>query len=141
MYLWIKAAHLIFVVAWMASLLIYPRYKIHQMSSAPGEPLFETLKDASARLRRTIMWPSMILVWVLGLALLAQNTPLMSQGWLHAKLTLVAGITGVHFWFLALGRRVDQQTIGSSQRTLRMLNEIPFLLMIVVVVLVIVKPF
>ena len=65
-YLWIKALHVIFVIALMGGLLIYPRYKIHQLSSQPGEPLFETMKDASNKLRKIILNPSLVLVWVFG---------------------------------------------------------------------------
>ncbi|MDX1293960.1 MAG: CopD family protein, partial [Hyphomonas sp.] len=68
LYLWVKAAHVVFVIALMGSLLVYPRYKIHQLSSKPGEDLFETMKDASNRLRKIILNPSLILVWIFGLA-------------------------------------------------------------------------
>ena len=74
-YLWVKAAHLVFVIALMAGLLVYPRYKIHQLSSKPGEPLFETMKDASNRLRKIILNPSLVLVWVFGLTMLWLNRP------------------------------------------------------------------
>ena len=88
LYLWIKAAHVIFVIALMAGLLIYPRYKLHQLSSNPGDELFETMHEASDRLRKIILNPALIIVWVLGLTL-AYATGAFSQGWLHIKLTLV----------------------------------------------------
>jgi putative membrane protein len=140
-YLWVKSAHIIFVIALMAGLLIFPRYKIHQLSSRPGEPLFETMKDASARLKRIILTPSLLLVWGFGIWMLVLNPDLLSQGWMHVKLALVALITAVHAYFMVLGKKVDG-VIGTVQaKTLRMLNEVPFILMIGVVILVIVRPF
>jgi putative membrane protein len=141
MYLWIKAVHIIFVVALMAGLLVYPRYKIHQLASVPGDTLFETMKDASARLKRIILTPSLILVWMLGLAMLVLNPGLLSQGWMHGKLLLVTLISGLYGYFSILGKHVDKVTGTVQARRLRMLNEVPFILMIGVVVLAIVKPF
>tara|TARA_R110002020_G_scaffold83397_1_gene206795 strand:+ start:192529 stop:192957 length:429 start_codon:yes stop_codon:yes gene_type:complete len=141
LYLFVKALHIIFVVSLMASLLIYPRYKIHQLSSTPGEPLFETMKKSSQQLRKIIMNPSLILVWVLGLTMLWMNPGLMSQGWLHVKLLLVLILSGLHGYFISLGKKVDRGGDGVSAKRLRMLNEVPFLLMIVIVILVAVKPF
>jgi putative membrane protein len=141
LYLWVKALHIIFVVALMASLLIYPRYKIHQLSSRPGEPLYEAMKKSSYQLRMIIMNPSLILVWVFGLAMLWMNQGLLSQGWLHAKLVLVLILSGIHGYFIRLGKKVDRGGDGVSAKTLRMLNEVPFVLMIGIVILAAVKPF
>ena len=73
LYIWVKAFHIIFVVALMAGLLIYPRYKLHQLSSKPGDELFETMKEASNRLRKIILNPALIIVWVLGITMLVMN--------------------------------------------------------------------
>ena len=144
-YLWVKSAHVVFVISLMAGLLIYPRYKIHQLSSRPGEPLFETMKDASARLLRIILNPSLILVWVFGILMLyldwSRGGQLILQPWMHAKLALVTGISGLHGYFIGLGKKVDRVSGTVEARTLRMLNEVPFILMIGVVILVIVRPF
>lgn len=144
-YNWLKAGHVIFVVALMAGLLVYPRYKIHQLSSTPGEPLFETMKDASHRLKNIILNPSLVLVWLLGLGMVfvdwQRGGQLYLEGWFHAKLLLVLIISGLHGYFIGLGKKVDRVTGTVQAKTLRMMNEVPFLLMIGVVVLVIVKPF
>lgn len=144
MYLWLKAAHVVFVVAWMAGLLIYPRYKIHQLSSAAGEPLFETMMDASARLKRIILSPSMMIVWILGLGMIAydywRGGALITSGWLHLKLALVAVLTGVHIYFTRIGRQIDSGKAPISAKRLRMMNEVPFILMVAIVILVIIKP-
>lgn len=141
LYLWLKALHIIFVVAWMASLLIYPRYKIHQLGSRPGEPLFDTLRDASNKLRKIIMSPAIVLVWVFGLSMLATNPGLLSSGWMQLKFLLVLLLSGVHGYFVALGKRIDAGETGVSGTRMRVLNEVPFLIMIVVVILVVIKPF
>jgi len=130
----------------MSGLLIYPRYKIHQMDSAAGEPLFETLKDASQRLRRVILTPAMLLVWVFGIAMVVTNTALLSAGWLYAKIVLVLILTGIHGYFVALGKKIDAGVDagaknGPTNRQMRLLNEVPFVLMIGIVILVVIRPF
>lgn len=145
LYNWLKAGHVIFVVALMAGLLVYPRYKIHQLSSQPGEPLFETMKKSSGQLRMIILNPSLILVWLLGLGMVfvdwQRGGQLYLQGWFHAKLLLVLLLSGMHGYFIGVGKKVDQVTGTVQAKTLRMLNEVPFLLLIGIAVLVIVKPF
>jgi len=141
LYVWIKAAHIIFVIALMGGLLIYPRYKLHQIKSVPGEDLFEAMKDASDRLRKIILNPSLILVWVLGLTMLAMNTDLLSSVWIYLKLALVLGLSGLHGYFIGMGKKIDAGGRPISVRTLKMLNELPFIIMIAVVILAIVKPF
>lgn len=141
LYLWVKALHIIFVIALMGGLLIYPRYKLHQIKSAPGEELFETMRDASNRLKRIILNPSLILVWALGLFMLYLNPALLILGWMHAKLLLVLILSGLHGYFISLGKKIDRGDIAASSKTLKMLNEVPFLIMIGVVILAVVEPF
>ena len=141
LYLWIKAAHVIFVIALMAGLLIYPRYKLHQLSSKPGDELFETMREASDRLRKIILNPALIIVWVLGLTMLYLNQGLLSQGWMHVKLVLVLILSGLHGYFISIGKKIDRGDVAPTSRTLKMLNEVPFLIMIFVVILAVGKPF
>ncbi|MAN65397.1 CopD family protein [uncultured Hyphomonas sp.] len=141
LYLWVKAAHLVFVIALMAGLLVYPRYKIHQLSSKPGEPLFETMKDASNRLRKIILNPSLVLVWIFGLTMLWLNPSLLSMPWMHVKLLLVLIVSGLHGYFIGIGKKIDRGGDGITAKRLRMLNEVPFLLLIGIVIMVIVRPF
>lgn len=142
MYLWVKAFHIIFVVSWMASLLVYPRYKMHQAKSAPGEPLFDTMMEASARLKRIILTPSMILVWMLGIAMLVMNPGIVAGGvWMWVKLLLVLGMTALHGMFVGMGKKIDRGDESVSVKKLQLLNEVPFVLLIVIVVLVVVRPF
>ena len=141
LYLWIKATHIIFVIALMAGLLIYPRYKLHQLKSKPGDELFEAMKEASNRLRMIILNPALILVWILGLTMLYLNQGLLSQGWMHTKLALVLILSGLHGYYISIGKKIDRGEVAPSSKTLKMLNEIPFLIMIAVVILAVGKPF
>ena len=140
LYNWIKAAHVIFVIATMAGLMIYPRYKIHQLSSQPGEPLFETMKESAKRLKNIIMNPSIVLIWVFGGLMLWMHPALLSQPWMHVKLVLVTLISAMHGYFIGIGKRIDKGASTITARKLRMLNEVPFLMMIGVVIMVIVRP-
>lgn len=141
LYLWVKALHIIFVIALMGGLLIYPRYKLHQIKSAPGADLFETMKDASNRLRRIILNPSLILVWVLGLVMLYLNPALLELAWMRTKLVLVLLLSGLHGYFISLGKKIDRGEAGPTATRLKMLNEAPFVIMIGVVILAVVEPF
>ena len=141
MYIWIKAFHIIFVIALMAGLLVFPRYKLHQIKSVPGEPLFETMKEASARLRRIILSPSLVIVWVLGLLMLYLNQGLFLTVWIYPKLALVLGLSALHGYLIGVGRKIDRGEKPVSERTLKLLNEVPFLIAIAVVILAVVKPF
>ena len=144
-YAWLKVGHIVFVIALMAGLLVYPRYKIHQLSGEPGGQLFETMKDASHRLKNIILNPSLILVWLFGLGMILvdwqRGGQMYLEGWFHAKLLLVLIISGLHGYFIGLGKKVDRVTGTVQAKRLRMMNEAPFILMIGVVILVILKPF
>ncbi len=140
LYNWLITFHLIFVVAFMAGMLVFPRYKLHQLKSAPGEELFEAMKSASNKLRKIILNPSIILVWVLGISLVVSNTALLSAGWFHVKLLFVLILTGLHGYFISLGKKIDRGEKVSAGR-LKLMNELPFVLLIVIVVMVIVRPF
>jgi protoporphyrinogen IX oxidase len=141
-YDWARAIHIIFVIAWMAALLMMPRLYIYQMSSAAGQPLFDTMSSATERLRKIIMTPAMILTWVFGLVMLAKNWDgLIIQPWIHIKLTAVVLMTGMHGWLVALGKKVRAGDAGVSEKALRLLNELPFVLAIIAVIAVVVQPF
>ncbi|MFN4024374.1 MAG: CopD family protein [Hyphomonas sp.] len=143
-YLWLKVGHIVFVIALMAGLLVYPRYKIHQLSAAPGEALFDTMQKSSDQLRKIILNPSLILTWLFGLGMVfvdwQRGGQLYLEGWFHAKLALVLAISGLHGYFIGLGKKVDRVTGTVEAKRLRMLNEAPFILMIGIVILVIIKP-
>ncbi len=139
-YLWIKAAHIIAVIAWMAGMLYLPRLFIYHCDAPKGSAQSETFKVMEHRLLTVIINPAMVLTWVLGLWLAWQGA-FFSDGWLHAKLALVLAMSGVHGFFSASVRRFAADANTNSQRAWRMWNEVPTVLMIVIVLLVVVKPF
>ena len=141
-YFWVQAFHIIFVIAWMAGMLIYPRLKIYQLQSQPGEQMFETMKSAANRTRHIILTPSITLAWVLGIVMLWMNDwVFLYDGWFHVKLLFALVISAFHGIFIGWGKKIDRGAPTVSERTLRMMNEIPFIAMIIVVIMVIVKPF
>ncbi|MEL6859357.1 MAG: CopD family protein [Pseudomonadota bacterium] len=141
LYLWVQALHIIFVIAWMAGMLIFPRYKLHQLKAGPGDQLFETMREASARLRKIILTPALLLVWALGITMLVLNPSLLSMGWMHVKLLLVLILSGLHGYFVSIGKKIDLGEASPMPRTMKMLNEVPFVIMIFIVLLAVLKPF
>lgn len=140
LYLWLKAGHVIFVVFWMAGLFMLPRFFIYHQELAEDSPENAVWIDREKRLLKIILWPSLIMVWVFGLAL-AVSGDWFAQGWLHAKLAVVLALTAYHVWMadyarhLAIGRR------KLAGRKLRLVNEVPGVAAAIIIVLVILKPF
>jgi putative membrane protein len=137
--LWVKAAHLIFVIFWMAGLFMLPRYYIYHYAAQPGSDEDRQWIEREARLRRIIVTPSMVLVWILGL-MLAANIGFQG-GWLHLKLLIVFALSGYHGWLIGFGRKIAAGQRPISEGRLRLLNEVPALATVVVVVLAVVRPF
>ncbi|MES3107956.1 conserved membrane hypothetical protein [Sphingomonas aurantiaca] len=145
-YDWVKAAHLIFVIFWMAGLFMLPRYLVyHQEALAAGNAAeAANWVEREGKIRHIILTPAMIVVWVLGIALalnlgLADGAP--GLGWLHLKLLLVFLLTGYHGWTIGYAKKLAAGKPTLTGKQLRMLNEIPALAVTLIVVLVIVKPF
>jgi putative membrane protein len=142
-YLWVKAAHIVFVIFWMAGLFLLPRYLVHHQE-ALGTPQAADWTVREAKLRRVILEPSMGFVWLLGIAL-AANLGLFDGGeglgWLHAKLAIVLALSGYHGWAVGYSRKLARGQGNLAPRTLRMLNEVPALAVVLIVVLAVVKPF
>ena len=139
-YLWLKAAHVIFVIFWMAGLFMLPRYFVYHQESEPGSPEEARWFDREAKLRKIILTPSLIVVWILGLAL-AMTTGAFSQGWFHAKLLLVVLLSGYHGWLVSYAKKLARGERSLTGKKLRLLNEVPGLAAALIVVLVVVKPF
>ncbi|MDE2405824.1 MAG: CopD family protein [Sphingomonadales bacterium] len=139
-YLWLKAGHIIFVIFWMAGLFMLPRYFVYHQEAAPGSPENALWIDRERKLLRIILWPALVVVWVLGLAL-AMTIGAFGQPWFHLKLAAVLGLTGYHFWLASYAEALARGERRLAGRRLRLLNEIPGLAAAIIVVLVIVKPF
>ena len=139
-YLWAKAIHVIAVISWMAGMLYLPRLFVYHSQVAVGSPQSETFKTMERRLLRAIINPAMIVTWVSGLWLAWKGFGFQG-GWLHAKIVLVLAMSGVHGYLSGAVRRFAEDRNEKPARYWRIVNEIPTLLMIVIVILVIVKPF
>ena len=139
-YDWVKAVHVIAIIAWMAGMLYLPRLFVYHCGAENGSVQSETFKLMERRLLRLIMNPAMIIAWVLGLWLMWQ-ADWHTAGWFHAKLLLALIMSGVHGHFSAAVRAFAEDRNEKSERYWRIMNEAPTLLMIGIVVLVIVKPF
>jgi putative membrane protein len=140
MYAWIKAFHIIAVIAWMAGMLYLPRLFVYHCAAEVGSVQSETFKAMERRLLRAIINPAMILTWVLGLALVFLGGWAYSP-WLHAKVALVLVMSGVHGLFARWMRDFAADRNARSQKFYRIINEVPTLLMIGIVILVVIKPF
>jgi putative membrane protein len=138
-YPWVKAFHVVAVIAWMAGIFYLPRLFVYHAGSSVGSEKSETFKVMEQRLLAAIMTPAMIATWVLGLTLAAIGG-FWSDHWLMAKLVLVVAMTLFQAWLAARARDFSRDANRVSSRTYRMMNELPTLLVIGIVVLVIVKP-
>ena len=139
-YPWVKAAHVTFVIFWMAGLFLLPRLYVYHQESTPGSAEDRAWIEREARVRSIILNPAMIAVWILGL-MLAFNVDAFSQGWFHAKLLLVVALSGYQGWLGAYGKKLARGERPLSGKAVRMINEIPGIAAALIVVLVIVRPF
>jgi len=143
MYLWVKAFHIIAVIAWMAGMLYLPRLFVYHCEAAPGSEQSETFKVMERRLLKAIINPAMIATWLFGLWLvwLMGWDAFRQSGWLHAKLVLVLVMSAVHGLYVGYVRDFALDRNRRPQRFYRIVNEAPTLLMIAIVILVVIKPF
>jgi protoporphyrinogen IX oxidase len=140
MILWVKALHVIAIIAWMAGMLYLPRLFVYHADAPKGSDVSETFKVMERRLLKAIVNPAMILVFITGIVL-AFLTGYWQAGWLQAKFILVLGLAGLHGYFARCVRTFAEDANQRSARFYRALNEAPTVLMIVIVVLAVVKPF
>lgn len=139
---WVKALHVISVIAWMAGLMYLPRLFVYHADVAVGSAQSETFKTMERRLYRGITTPAMIATWVFGLWLaFGYGLVDFSQGWMWLKALMVIGLSGVHGFFGGLMRKFQTDSNAHSSRFFRQINEIPFVIAIVIVIAVIVRPF
>jgi putative membrane protein len=139
-YAWIKAAHVIFVIFWIAGLFLLPRYYIYHQEAAPGSPEEKKWIERERKLRNIIITPAMILVWIFGLAL-ASIIGAWTQGWFHLKFALVILLSGYHGYMVGYGKKLARGERPASGKALRIMNEVPGIATAIIVILVIVKPF
>lgn len=138
---WIKAIHIIFVIAWMAGMLMLPRLMVYRLEAEPGGEMDLKMEKAINALRKIIINPSMIIVWVLGLSMIWINRSfILGEPWLYLKLVMVIGISAMHGVFIGMNKKIGTDK-APNPKTLRMINEIPFLMAIIAVIAVVVEPF
>ncbi|MEM7119918.1 MAG: protoporphyrinogen oxidase HemJ [Pseudomonadota bacterium] len=139
---WIKAFHIIAVIAWMAGLLYLPRLFVYHAATEPGSAMSETFKTMERRLLRAIMNPAMIAVYVFGILLVIASSPgVWQDGWWHVKVVLVIAMTVLHMFFARWRRAFAEDRNTRTPRFYKFMNEAPTLVMIAIVLLAVVKPF
>ena len=140
MYLWLKALHIIAVISWMAGMLYLPRLFVYHAAAKPGSEQSETFKVMERRLLKFIMLPAMIVTWLVGIVLVLQGQ-FFGATWFQIKFALVLAMTILHGMFAQWVREFAFDRNRRTQKFYRIVNEIPTILMILIVVLVAVKPF
>lgn len=140
-YLWIKAAHIVSVISWMAAMLYLPRLFVYHTQVTIGSETSEKFKIMEYRLMRYICNPAMIATFIFGILMVVANPDLMHQGWFHAKLTCLFLLTGFHGMMSRWRKNFAADANVKSEKFYRIANEVPTLLMIIIVILAIVKPF
>lgn len=140
-YEWLRALHIISIIAWMAGLLYLPRLFVYHALAGKDSDASETFKVMERRLLRLIMNPAMIAAWILGLSLLWANPALLDGGWMHAKLTLVVLLSGTHGYMARQVKLFAADKNEKSDTYFRVFNEVPTVFMILIVIMAVVQPF
>lgn len=140
LYFWLKSAHIIFVIFWMAGLFMLPRLFVYHQESAVGSDEDRKWIERESRLIRIILNPSIVIVWIVGL-LLAWNIGAFSEGWFHAKLLFVLGLSAYHGWMAGYAKKLARGERVLTDKQLRLLNEVPGVAAAIIVILVVAKPF
>ena len=140
MYEWIKALHILSVIAWMAGMLYLPRLFVYHCQADVGSKQSETFKTMERRLLKAIINPAMIVTWLAGLYL-AWAGHWLAAGWFHGKFLLVLLLSGFHGFFARLVKDFATDRNTRSEKFYRVINEVPTVLMIGIVILAVVKPF
>ena len=143
LYFWVKALHIISVIAWMAGLLYLPRLFVNHVGLAPGSEASDMLKGMEGRLLRIIMRPAAAATFIFGISMmfLPESPVDWHQGWLHAKLAFVAGLGFMHGKMERWAKDFANDANTRTSKFYRAINEVPTLFMIIIVILVVVKPF
>ena len=140
LYIWLKSAHIIFVIFWMAGLFMLPRFFVYHQESAVGSEEAAKWVDRESKLIKIILNPSIIIVWLVGL-FLAWHIGAMAEGWFHAKLLFVLGLSGYHGWIVGYAKKLARGERKLTGKQLRLLNEVPGIAVAIIVILVVAKPF
>jgi putative membrane protein len=140
-YLWLKALHIIAVIAWMAGMLYLPRLFVYHHQAQKGGEAEKLFAVMERRLLKFITTPALIAVWLFAGLMIFANQGLLASSWFHAKLAAVIGISGLHGYFAAAQKKFERGERPMSEKFWRMTNEGPTLLMIIAAILAVLKPF
>ncbi|MBU6235106.1 MAG: protoporphyrinogen oxidase HemJ [Alphaproteobacteria bacterium] len=140
-YLGLKALHIIAMVAWMAGMFYLPRLYVYHVKAAKGGELSETLKVMERRLLRIIINPAMIVTWLCGGLMIWANPSIMQEGWIHVKLTALLLMQIVHAMLARHRKQFLKDANAHSERYYRIINEVPTVLLVIIVIMVVVRPF
>jgi putative membrane protein len=140
-YLWIKSLHIIAVIAWMAGMLYLPRLYVYHADAAKGSDMSETFKVMERRLLRYITNPAMIAALIFGVLMILANPDLMKSGWMHVKMTALIIMFAAHGLFSKWRKQFERDENTRPAKFYRIWNEVPTLLMIVIVIMAVAKPF
>lgn len=141
LYLWLKTAHIIFVIFWMAGLFMLPRFFIYHQECEIGSEEDSKWIEREARLRKIILTPALIITWILGLSLTGVLGAGAAGGWFALKLLAVIGLTAYHGIMVGYSKKLARGERPYSDKKLRLLNEVPGIAIAIIVILVVVKPF
>lgn len=140
-YFWVKALHIISVIAWMAGMLYLPRLYVYHVGAKKGSDLSETLKVMERKLLRYITNPAMIAAFVFGGLMFWANPDLIHQPWMHIKLLAIVLMTAIHGFYARWRKQFDRDENIHSEKFYRWWNEAPTVLMIIIVLMAVAKPF
>jgi protoporphyrinogen IX oxidase len=139
-YLWVKAAHIIFVIFLMAALFMMPRFFVYHQETLVGSAEDKKWIEREDKLRRIILNPSLVIVWILGVMLMT-NIGAWGFVWFQLKFLFVLGLSAYHGWIIDYAKKLAKGERSMSDRQLRLMNEVPGIAAAVIVVLAVVKPF
>ncbi len=140
-YLWLKALHVISVMAWMAGLLYLPRLFAYHAESKVGSEQSETFKTMESRLLRIIMNPAMIAAWLFGILMITANPSLFEHGWMHVKFMLVIIMSILHMVFSKWRKNFAVDKNVKSAKFYKLWNEAPAAIMVIIVIMAVAEPF
>ena len=140
-YPWIKAFHIVAIIAWIAGMMYLPRLFVYHHQSEKGGEAERFFLQMERRLLKGIINPSMIAAWILGLAMVAANPALLGEPWFLVKLASAIAISAIHGLYAGAQKRFEKGERPRTEKFWRMINEVPFLLVVVIAVMVIVRPF
>jgi len=139
-YDYILALHIISVISWMAGMLYLPRLFVYHADTDIGSVRAETFKVMERRLLKAIMTPAMIASFIFGIWMLFLNPALLAEGWMHVKILCVLLMAGCHGLFARMRRNLENDRMPLSSKAYRIWNEVPTVLMIIIVVMAVAKP-